>query len=226
MVKVQCRSLLELIAAIQPIRLNDEKALEFEAEFVGIGRPTLIRSLEAFWNQVGVLLRRGNTLRIVPDVLADHILHQVSVTPQGQKTGYADNIFNKFASLIALARSCATCLSLNWRLRKSGTQDLDLLGGVWQSIEQEFQEASNQGRCTSLGILENVAVYQPVKTLGLVEYATRNPATKSGDPELSKIYEFTHLRRAAPTTCVVAPDQLHTRRADSLLQPSVGVGKG
>ena len=188
--KVQCRSLLELIAAIQPIRLNDEKALDFEAEFLGIGRPTLIRSL-GILEEVGVLLRRGNTLRIVPDVLADHILHQVSVTPQGQKTGYADNIFNKFASLCP-SEVLRNLSELDWRLRKSGTQDLDLLGGVWQSIEQEFQEASNQGRCTILGILEKVAVYQPVKTLGLVEYAIRNPATKSEDPELSKIYEFTH----------------------------------
>ena len=67
-----------------------------------------------------------------------------------------------------------------------------LLSGVWQSIEQEFQGASNQGRSTILGILEQVAVYQPKKTLALVEYAIRNPATKPEDPELSIIYEFTN----------------------------------
>ena len=93
-----CRSLLELISAVQPIRLDNEKALDAEAEFLGIDRPELLRSLGVL-EEAGVLLRRGNTLRIVPDVLADHILHQVSITPQGQSTRYADSVFEKFASI-------------------------------------------------------------------------------------------------------------------------------
>ena len=94
-----CASLfLNLISAIQPIRLDNERALDFEADFLRVDRPRLLLSLGVL-EEVGVLLRRGNTLRIVPDVLADHILHQVSVTPQGQKTGYADTVFHQFASL-------------------------------------------------------------------------------------------------------------------------------
>ena len=185
-----CKSLLDLIAAVQPIRLNDEKALDFEAEFLGIDRPRLLLSLGVL-EQAGVLLRRGNTLRIVPDVLADHILHQASVTPQGQPTGYADLVFHKFASLCP-SEVLRNLSELDWRLRWSGAQDSDLLSGIWQSIEQEFQDASNMGRCTILGILEEVAVYQPEKTLELVEYAIRTSATKSEDPELSKVYEYTH----------------------------------
>ncbi len=184
-----CRSLLDLIAAIQPIRLDNERALDFEAEFLGIDRPRLLLSLGVL-EQAGVLLRRGNTLRIVPDVLADHILHQVSVTPQGQRTGYADLVFHKFASLCP-SEVLRNLSELDWRLRRSGAHASDLLGGVWQSIEQEFQDASNQGRCAILGILEEVAVYQSEKTLELAEYAIRNPATKSDDPELSKIYQYT-----------------------------------
>ena len=197
--KTLCKSLLDLIAAVQPIRLDNEKALDFETEFLHIDRSELLRSLGAL-EESGVLLRRGNTLRIVPDVLADHILHQANVRPQGQPTGYADLIFDKFGSLCP-SEVLRNLSELDWRLRRSGTQASDLLGSIWQSIEQEFQGASNQGRCTILGILEGVAVYQPEKTLEMVEYAIRTPATKSEDPYWSKVYEYTHsdVLRQLPT---------------------------
>ena len=185
-----CKSLLNLISAIQPIRLDNDKALDFEADFLGIDRPRLLLSLGVL-EEVGVLLRRGNTLRIVPDVLADHILHQVSVTPQGQRTGYSDTVFQQFASLCP-TEVLRNLSELDWRLRQSDTQAPDLLNDVWQSIEQEFQGASSSVRCRILGILEDIAVHQPEKTLELVEYAIRNPATTAEDPEWSKVYQFTH----------------------------------
>ena len=194
-----CKSLLNLISAIQPIRLDNEKALDFEGAFLSIDRPRLLLSLGVL-EDVGVLLRRGNTLRIVPDVLADHILHQVSVTPQGQKTGYTDTVFHQFASLCP-TEVLRNLSELDWRLRHSDTQASDLLNDVWQSIEQGFQDASNSVRCRILGILEDIAVHQPEKTLELVEYAIRNPTTTAEDPEWSKVYQFTHsdVLRELPT---------------------------
>ena len=194
-----CMSLLNLISAIQPIRVDNERALDFEADFLGIDRPRVLLSLGVL-EEAGVLLRRGNTLRIVPDVLADHILHQVSITPQGQKTGYADTIFHQFGSLCP-TEVLRNLSELDWRLRRSGAQATGLLIGIWQSIEQEFQGASNSVRCRILGILEEIAVYQPEKTLELVEYAIRNPATASEDPEWSTVYKFTHsnVLRELPT---------------------------
>ena len=111
--------------------------------------------------------------------------------------------------LSARARFCVILSELDWRLRRSGTQASDLLGSIWQSIEQEFQGASNQGRCTILGILEGVAVYQPEKTLEMVEYAIRTPATKSEDPYWSKVYEFnTHSDVLRQLAHPIAADQL------------------
>ena len=194
-----CRSLLDLIAAVQPIRLDNENTLDSEAEFLHINRPALLCSL-GILEEAGVLLRRGNTLRLVPDVLADHILHQANVTPQGHTTGYAERVFDKFSSLCPneVLRNLS---ELDWRLRRSGAQASDLLSRIWQSIEQEFQDASNLGRSMILGILEKVAIYQPERTLELVEYAIRNPATESEAPEWPQFYEYTHsnVLRQLPT---------------------------
>ena len=194
-----CRSLLKLIAAVQPVRLDNESVLDCEADFLSIDRPTLLHSL-GILEEAGVLLRRGNILRLVPDVLADHILHQANVTPQGRPTKYADSVFEKFASLCP-SEVLRNLSELDWRLKRSDAQASDLLSSIWQSIEQEFQDASNQGRCMILGILEKVAVTQPERTLELVEYAIRNPATKQESLEGAQIYEYTHsdVLRQLPT---------------------------
>ena len=185
-----CKSLLKMIAAVQPLRLDNEQTLDRQAEFLKIDRPTLLEYL-GILDEAGVLLQRGHTLRIVPDVLADHILHTASVTPQGQPTGYADLVFNEFASLCP-GEVLRNLSELDWRLRQSGAQGSDLLNSIWQSIGRAFREASNQGRCMILDILEKVAVTQPERTLELVEYAIRNPTAKQESPEWAQLYQYSH----------------------------------
>ena len=138
-----CKYLLNMIAAVQPIRLDNDQTLNCQAEFLRIDRPTLLDSL-GILEEAGVLLRRGHTLRIVPDVLADHILYKANVTFQGQPTGYADRVFNEFASLCP-SEVLRNLSELDWRLRQSGSQASDLLRNIWYSIGQRFQDASNLG---------------------------------------------------------------------------------
>ena len=191
-----CRSLLDLIAAVQPIRLDNEITLDAGAAFLDVDRPTLLRSLSIL-EEAGVLLRRGNTLRIVPDVLADHILHIASVTSQGQRTGYADRVFNEFASLCPgeVLRNLFELIGVCGN-PVPGHQICCVASG--KVLSENSKMRHTRGEARSYGILETVAVYQPEKTLELVEYANRNPATKSESPESAQIYEFTHsdvLRR-------------------------------
>src|SRR5258705_486145 len=47
--------------------------------------------------RVGLLVRRGRSLRVVPDVLADHVVASACLTPQGAATGFADRVFSEFA---------------------------------------------------------------------------------------------------------------------------------
>ena len=185
-----CRSMLDLIAAVQPIRLDNEQTLDAEADFLDISRSGFRRNLDILEDS-GVLLRRGYTLRIVPDVLADHILHNANLTSQGTTTGYADLIFDEFASLCP-SEVLRNLSELDWRQRSSSTQAPDLLGNVWRKIEKEFREAPHSGRIQILQLLRHVAVYQPAKILELVEFAFRNPATQPEDPDLSMTGLFTH----------------------------------
>ena len=64
--------------------------------------------------------------------------------------------------------------------------------GVWESIDQKFREASNFERYINLDTIREIAFHQPERTLELVEFTMRNPATKPEDSELSKVYRYTH----------------------------------
>jgi hypothetical protein len=185
-----CRSLLELTAAIGPFRLNNESLTQKAAEFLKVKRHRLVEALGVL-EEAGVLLRRGYTLRMTPDVLADHVLHTACLTERGEPTGYAEETFKEFASLCPadLLRNLA---ELDWRVNIGVGPEVSLLANIWAAVEAEFREATNAGRCRILEILDQAAYYQPGRILGLVELAMRSPAREREDKEASRVYEYTH----------------------------------
>lgn len=185
-----CRKLLNLIAVVSPIRPTENEFRHVAADVLDIDPPELMRLLDILDNS-GVLLRRGYTLRITPDVLSDHILHNACLNARGESSGYAQLVFEKFRA-ISLAQMLNNLAELDWRIRRSDSKETDLLADIWRSINDEFQNASNFNRCQLLGLLDEVAHYQPERTLKLVEFAMRNPAATPEDEASSLICEFTH----------------------------------
>ena len=185
-----CRKLLNLIAAVSPIRPSEYDFQHVAADFLGIDQPELMRLLDILENS-GVLLRRGYSLRITPDVLSDHILHNACLNTRGESSGYAQLVFENFKAT-SLAQVLNNLAELDWRIRRASSKETDLLEDIWRPINHEFQNASNFNRRQLLGFLDEVAYYQPARTLKLVEFAMRNPATTPEDEALSRIYEFTH----------------------------------
>jgi len=185
-----CTSLLKLIAAVGPFRLNNESLKQKAADFLKIKPHRLVEALGVL-EEAGVLVRLGYTLRITPDVLADHMLHTACLTPSGDPTGYAEETFKEFASVCPteLLRNLA---ELDWRVNVGAGRKVDLLADIWAAIEAEFREATNMGRCRILEILDQAAYYQPGRMLTLVELAMRSPARESEDKEASQVYHRTH----------------------------------
>jgi hypothetical protein len=187
-----CRSLLRVAAAIAPLRTTDETLIEAVASFIGVDRSVVIESL-GMLERAGILLRRGNTVRITPDVLADHVLHNACQTAQGVKTGYAERIFETFAPVCpaAVLRNLA---ELDWRISQTDGAEADLLSEVWNNIEEEFKSANNAGRSQILDLLNEVAYYQPKKMMRLVEYAINHPSITPDDPQYLALGLFSHER--------------------------------
>jgi len=185
-----CRKILKLTAATAPIKLSDEQFQQAASEFLGIDKVTLIDSIGTL-EKAGVLLRRGNLLRITPDVLADHILHRACLTDQGESTGYAQGVFEAFREIYP-AQILRNLAELDWRVRSSNEQETDLLDTILQSFREEFKQASNLDRYKLLELIKEIAYYQPEYSLEIVQFAMRHPATTPEDESIPKRYHFDH----------------------------------
>jgi hypothetical protein len=186
-----CKKILELIAAVSPIQLTNEEFQRAATEFLGIDRATLIRSLGTL-EQTGVLIRRGNNLRITPDVLADRILHEACLTEQGDSTGYAQEIFETFRKIYP-AQVLLNLAELDWRVRFSSEQETNLLDVIFQNFKEEFKRASNLNRCKLLDLLRKIAYYQPEFSLEIVRFAMRHPTTLEDENIAKRYYHYTHF---------------------------------
>ena len=115
-----------------------------------------------------LLVWRGDRLRIVPDVLSDHILHWACLTSSGQSTTYGEGVFSAFAGL-CLGDVLRNLGELDWRFRVVHGRQTPVLDEFWRSWRELFLRASVGERTAMLGIMERIAPYQPEAALTLVE---------------------------------------------------------
>jgi hypothetical protein len=184
-----CIDILSLISALSPIKPYAETFQEHASKFLNIERVKLIDVI-GILESTGILLRRGYSLRITPDVLSDHILHSACVTRPGEPTGYAQKVFDAFWNIFP-EKVLFNLSELDWRITRED-KSIDLLGEIWKIIENEFKEVPHSQRSQILKYLEKVAYFQPARTLRLVEYAIQNPSNVSGNEEWASIYQYTH----------------------------------
>ncbi len=167
-----CRDLLSLVSALSPIKPHEDSFQKTVSSFLHMKRSKLIDAI-GILESAGVLLRRGYSLRITPDVLSDHILHNACLNPQGEPTGYVNEVFDAFGDTF-LGNLLFNLSELDWRITQKG-RSADLLDVIWQKIKDQFIRASHFRRTQILKYLERVAYFQPAKTLELVECALQNP---------------------------------------------------
>ena len=184
-----CRDLLSLISAVSPIRPQNELFQNSASKFLKIEATKLIDAISSL-ESAGVLLRRGYSLRITPDVLSDHILHKTCLTEQGEPTGYTKKVFGSFGPVVP-ENVLFNLSELDWRITREG-KSLDLLWEVWEIIWNDFRDATHSQRVRILEIIEKAAHLQPGKTLELIEYAMNNPSKKTDDAPWTSIYKYTH----------------------------------
>jgi len=167
------KRVLELTAALSPVRPEDEDYLELAAEFLGIE----VRTLDEIYQrleQAGVLFRRGGLVRITPDVLSDHILHDACVSDRGTPTDFAQDVYNRFSERAA-EQLLPNLAELDWRLGQSDGRSPTVLQGIWSDIEEQFDGADWRERRNILKQVKEAARYLPRRALSLAERAIRQP---------------------------------------------------
>ena len=221
--------LLPLLAAVQPLRPEDAEAGAAIASFVGANLTDVLRTIGKF-EESGVLLRRGGLVRIVPDVLADHLLHRACVTTAGAVTGYADHVFTAFRGDVggAVLRNLS---ELDWRVRAAAriappaaaapTSGPTVLWRVWTDVRKRFAAASNSARADILQRLHEVAYLQPEPVLEIVDLTMRTPATAPERGPAGLFVEWTHNEVLHRLPRALAPGRLPSSAPASLLRPAL-----
>lgn len=219
------RKLLALLAALNPIGYKNEELLQEMSRFLGMDEPELISALDEL-EESGVLIRRGYTLKIVPDFLAEYLLEDACLTARGEPTGYADQVYEAF-SRFGSTRLFRNLAELDWRVRTSKNRDTKLLDNVWQAVQESFRAADHFRRKTLLDGLQTVAFLQAKRVLPLAEYAMRNPAPEPEEKTWYTRFGHTNVLRAVPAVLeAVAQDKTYLPRCCELLWELVSYEAG
>lgn len=183
------RQFVNILAIIQPINPSDEVILDLLSSFLVLDKTDVINILDLLEIN-GVLLRRGNFIRIIPDVLADHIVSRACLTVSGKPNGFAQKAFDRFKEK-NFEEVLQNLGELDWRVSRSKGK-IDLLRDIWKKIETDVENGNNYERSEILKKLKSVAYYQPEQTLKIIEFVINNPSTKPENKAIFKNYGFNH----------------------------------
>ena len=170
---------LRLLAALAPLSVADGETLTLAAADIAVTVPELLNVIGDL-EQAGLVRARGRLRRIIPDVLADHILHRSCVDGQGRPNGYADVLVERYGgiSFAALLRNLA---ELDWRIgqTRSGQR---VLVDVWDGLRERFRFADAYERVVLLNRLRPAAILAPTEVARIIELALHQPSDPAHGP--------------------------------------------
>lgn len=120
-----------------------------------------------------LLVRTGRGLRVVPDLLADHLVRRACFEPGSDTrlTSVAEAIQKKFAPAISCTSGLHVIRNLAEAEAQQGDADGKLVEPFWQTFLRQFEAASFAIRANLLHEWANFAVFQPTRSLALAQFA-------------------------------------------------------
>lgn len=170
-------ALLNAVSALQPFPLNDPNFRTALEKLCGRHWDELMPYIQRL-EDTGVFLRRGNSLRIVPDLLGDVILAEACFDAKSSdSTGYIERLHGDLADK-ALQHLIVNATRVDWQINGAKPGARSLVDFLWPTIISEFQASDYDGRLTVMKLLQKVAYFQPEQALALVRLAINQPVIK------------------------------------------------
>jgi transcriptional regulator with XRE-family HTH domain len=166
------RAVLDAIASIQPARLDDADSLGALTALSEQPQHVVLRTLDEL-EDLGVVMRRGQSVRVVPDLLGEAVLERALVSRGGIDTGWSARI----AQIVrgsALTNAIRNVSLLDWYRR--GEQDSHLGESLWASLKLLIIEMSNSERQSVINGIDAVAAVYADNAMDLAEHIIKNPA--------------------------------------------------
>ena len=171
---------LEAIAAVQPLRTGEQEARETLSAIVGQPYDRLQRHLRSL-EDAGVLRRRGDSLRIVPDLLGDVILTEAAFDGSGSTdTGYLARI-EPLVTGASVEHLFINVSRVDWQVRSANPDAPDLADSLWQAFRARVEGADVFGRREHLDVLAKAAYFNPAAALSLTRWLIEHPTEQVDD---------------------------------------------
>jgi transcriptional regulator with XRE-family HTH domain len=220
------RGVLSAVAAFQPVRLDDPA---FASAITSLAKIESwdeinrhIRELE----DAGLLLRRGNAVRVVPDMFGDILLGQAAYDDRsGRATSYLSRA-QEGATGWALQHLMVNASRIDWQVGGDLSR-AHIIDGLWSILRRELLEGTFDEQIDLLKLVAKIAYYQPRAALNLAKdvlvmepdgvdglqpselrwASTRQDVVHATAPVLQNVaYHLDHLRPALDLLWMLAQD--------------------
>ncbi len=171
-------AVLQAIAAVQPADLKNPEFLEVLAGLSNIDEARVVDVVDEL-DDLGLVLRRGQTVRVVPDLLGDAILERALVSKSGLDKRFAIRIADE-ARGIALSHALRNVSVIDWQRRAQGPSEL--ADTLWSALTEHALTLPNSARISLSKRVASVAAIYPGRALDLAELLLADPAPDEEDP--------------------------------------------
>ena len=176
-------AVLQALAAVQPAPLEDGEFIECLVATSGQPHAALLDILDEL-EDLGLLLRRGQTARVVPDLLGDATLERALVSQSGLDKQFA-RLVADHARGSALTHAINNVSIVDWHRRAD--VDSNLADVLWFALAEHTRDLPNSARITMSKRVAAVAAIYPDRALDFADGLLANPAPDEDD-ELSGIW--------------------------------------
>ncbi len=189
--KESTKKILKVVSLIQPFYPEDPSVSAIIEQQEGTKTYDTVRIIN-FLEKSGILFKRAGKYRISPDMLADFLIEEACIGPNGSSTGYAESLFNTVKKEYQqyIENILLNFGKLDWRLENGITSSSNLLNDMWNRLD-----VSNK---THISAVTSLAYYQPEKSLDFAKRIMQENKETNMLPELIKYaaYNIDHLPEA------------------------------
>ncbi len=171
-------AVLSAIAAVQPAALDEPEFLEGIATASRQETSSVLDIVDEL-EDLGLIVRRAQSARVIPDLLGDAILERALVSKTGIDRGFAKRLSQQVNGR-ALTNAIRNVSIIDWHRRSDGSSEhADVL---WSTLTSHALELPNTDRIKLAKRVAPVAAIYPRHALDLVDAMLENPAPDEEDP--------------------------------------------
>ena len=178
------RTVLELLALVQPFHPEDQQLIRFLTSAARIATDRAERILKRLIDG-GVIYHRGSSWRLMPDVLGDYLIEESCLDAFGKLSNFAENIISAVPQSM-LKQVMENLVRMDWRRNNGDTSDSILLSNVWHQLKTIDTDWDPR-----IEAIKAMALYQPKQALEFVSDQIRRGRRYAALSEILRNIAFT-----------------------------------